>query len=591
MDEDVKIVVSAVDKASAQLKNIGKTGKTTFTELTSAIGLANRVFGALKGFIDDTAGATLQYANQVRALQTAIGATPQEASKLIQVADDVGISFEQMNSAMEAGIRKGVKPTIENIAALSDEYLALAPGIDRTEFLMKKFGRTGQDLARLMELGSDKIEEMGDSIEGTARLMDEKAMQAAEDYRISLDNMNDSATDLKLTIGQKLIPTLNDFIVLLNDMMTLEPDDWFNDGADAAANFINGIFNLNEGEITLKDTLVSSSDAAKEQADIFNVELKPAVTTLDATLRSASDAYDEQRQIIEGYTSDAFKLTRQMDDLKAAISGNMDKAQKEFARNTEDLRIKTIGLKDQVAELESKKYLTDDQKAELSGLRDELDETEAAIGDLADAHDEATKRILYGMLEQKLAANGLTTEEGALLQELAKKWGLIDQATLDAQLATTEATAIMESNVANATQRVNWFYDAWSALSTLGQVKDFMIRVAMETSERISAWGGDTNPYAPQTTPNTSTPQGTGKAAGGFVLGGVSYPVGELGTEMFTAPSNGYITPNNQLGGDNISITINALPGQDENAIAVRVVAMLSRGNRRAAAGAGYAGV
>jgi hypothetical protein len=93
--------------------------------------------------------------------------------------------------------------------------------------------------------------------------------------------------------------------------------------------------------------------------------------------------------------------------------------------------------------------------------------------------------------------------------------------------------------------------------------------------------------------PVTQLPQGPPKAAGGYVSAGVEYPVGEHGVEMFTPATNGYITPNNALGGGDTynNIVINTLPGQDENAIAARVLAMLSRGNSRARAGFGYAGV
>lgn len=41
---------------------------------------------------------------------------------------------------------------------------------------------------------------------------------------------------------------------------------------------------------------------------------------------------------------------------------------------------------------------------------------------------------------------------------------------------------------------------------------------------------------------------GKGKAGGGPVRAGVTYPVGEEGVELFTPSSNGYITPNDKLG-------------------------------------------
>jgi antitoxin component HigA of HigAB toxin-antitoxin module len=81
-----------------------------------------------------------------------IGATPEEASKLIQAADDVQISYETLTTALEAAIRKGVEPTIEGLGGLADQYNAIQDPIERTKFLMDNFGRSGADLAPLMEL-------------------------------------------------------------------------------------------------------------------------------------------------------------------------------------------------------------------------------------------------------------------------------------------------------------------------------------------------------------------------------------------------------------------------------------------------------
>lgn len=52
---------------------------------------------------------------------------------------------------------------------------------------------------------------------------------------------------------------------------------------------------------------------------------------------------------------------------------------------------------------------------------------------------------------------------------------------------------------------------------------------------------------------------GGGRAAGGSVMGGTSYLVGERGPELFTPNSNGSIVPNNRLGGGGtiINLTVN----------------------------------
>tara|TARA_Y100001963_G_scaffold134028_1_gene194226 strand:+ start:2337 stop:5546 length:3210 start_codon:yes stop_codon:yes gene_type:complete len=63
---------------------------------------------------------------------------------------------------------------------------------------------------------------------------------------------------------------------------------------------------------------------------------------------------------------------------------------------------------------------------------------------------------------------------------------------------------------------------------------------------------------------------GGGMAAGGPVSGNKSYLVGEKGPELFTPTSSGHITPNDQLGGSNIVVNVDAsgsaVEGDDQNA-------------------------
>lgn len=58
----------------------------------------------------------------------------------------------------------------------------------------------------------------------------------------------------------------------------------------------------------------------------------------------------------------------------------------------------------------------------------------------------------------------------------------------------------------------------------------------------------------------------TPRAFGGPVFDGVPYLVGEHGPELFVPRSNGNITPNNQLGGVNINVYVNAPAGANPEA-------------------------
>jgi TP901 family phage tail tape measure protein len=71
------------------------------------------------------------------------------------------------------------------------------------------------------------------------------------------------------------------------------------------------------------------------------------------------------------------------------------------------------------------------------------------------------------------------------------------------------------------------------------------------------------------------------RAGGGPVASGQSYLVGEMGPELFTPSSGGgNITPNNQLGGSSINITVNAGMGANGAQIGEQIVSAIRRYER-----------
>jgi len=79
----------------------------------------------------------------------------------------------------------------------------------------------------------------------------------------------------------------------------------------------------------------------------------------------------------------------------------------------------------------TQKYV--DNTKRISELKKEYDEVAKGVDALGDAHDEATKRILFNMLLQRVAMSegGDTSEAQTAAMELANKLGIVDQATLD----------------------------------------------------------------------------------------------------------------------------------------------------------------
>lgn len=500
-----------------------KQSTNVLTDLQSGISLARQAFAAVQGTIDATIGSTVEYAAQVRTLSRTIGGSAEETSKLIQAADDVGISVDSLSGAMEAAIRKGVRPTIEGLGQLSEEYLAIQDPIERSKFLMDNFGRSGTDLAALMEKGAAGIKKMGDSAKATGQVMSGEAIQAARNYEIAIDELSDRFEGLKISIANKAIPAVTEFTGYLStrfDALT-DAKQALDVGAISAAEFGRVLVSLGmvgfattTGEAAkLKDTLEdyrvkqyaashavtewrNENDLAKNITAAFAKSVsglkKETTNLIDEyhTLMSIdiggmySDLQQKQMPLIEQQK----KLTQEVENYKyangSAIPPSKDFAdiQYELGRAHKQLEIElmkagkaqgdyntqvskgkadneafaisqasaSLSLEDhrkKISDLEKKQKEAAgggfaDYSEAIKKAKGELGKIDDAIQKNAAEHEKATKKIILNMIEQQLATSALRDKSGAILLDMARSWGLIDEKTY---LTSKAITAALES--------------------------------------------------------------------------------------------------------------------------------------------------
>src|SRR3990167_5572559 len=231
-ENEVKLVFTAeesdavkgIKAVNSQLKDelpkAVKGSSLSLTDLKSGVDLATEAFRAVKGAAESVINPTVALAKQVRDLARDIGATPEEASRLIQAADDMNVSVGTLEAGLRAAIRKGIEPTIEGMGELSDQYLSIQDPIERTKFLMDTFGRGGAELGPLMEKGSEGIRELGDAAERAGLVMDQAAVQAARNYEIATDNFADAVLGAKLALADVFLPALNEGITVGGNWVT-----------------------------------------------------------------------------------------------------------------------------------------------------------------------------------------------------------------------------------------------------------------------------------------------------------------------------------------------------------------------------------
>lgn len=201
-------------QTSANTSLIGK-----WTELNSVLSVGKMAYAQLQKVVKELIGDTVEYAQQVRDMARITGMTAEATSTLVQAADDAEVSVGSLERAMRMAIRKGFEPTLENLAALSDEYNALTDPMEKNRLLMSKFGRSAFEMAKFMEQGSAAIKESAMQAQVFGLILSEDQVKAAREYEKAIDNLGDAFNGLKYMIGNAVIPVLTAaskaFVILL----------------------------------------------------------------------------------------------------------------------------------------------------------------------------------------------------------------------------------------------------------------------------------------------------------------------------------------------------------------------------------------
>ena len=185
----------------------------------TAAGAAGLAAQKLFQFLQQTVAETEKYVMAMVDGARVTGMAVEDYSRLTQAADDLFISQEKLQAGLLAATRQGIDVSTEGLKKLSEEYLALNPVAARGEFLMKKFGRSGSDMGKLLEIGADGIDAATKAIADNL-IVTGKSQRDIENYKRSIDTMNDAWQGVKYTVGSEVIPILTAVLDLINGNMT-----------------------------------------------------------------------------------------------------------------------------------------------------------------------------------------------------------------------------------------------------------------------------------------------------------------------------------------------------------------------------------
>ena len=196
--------------AAAEMREVkGTVGELTQGFLGMNLGAltAAGAVAAIGTAIVSTVGEYSNYVEQVGKFADAAGLTSEEASKVIQVADDMRVSVETVESAMKMALKNGFQPTVENLATLADRMKGIADPTKRAAELSKIFGKQWEDIWPLLKDGGDAIREDASAIED-GLIVTKDAVDANRSYMKSVDDLTDAWTSWKYEMLGGVIPAM-----------------------------------------------------------------------------------------------------------------------------------------------------------------------------------------------------------------------------------------------------------------------------------------------------------------------------------------------------------------------------------------------
>jgi len=190
-------------------KNVG-----TSADLLSGLGVSIPIspmmalgtgIKAVSGFVKESIGSYTAYVAEVDKISTYTGMASEETSRLIQVADDLRIETSTVEMALKSMAEKGTTPSIQGLGQLSDRYIAIQDPLIQAQFLTDNFGRSGIEMARIMELGSEKIKDLSDGV-SEYMVITGKSQEEAEAYIANTAELKDQWAAFGYQLGAAFIP-------------------------------------------------------------------------------------------------------------------------------------------------------------------------------------------------------------------------------------------------------------------------------------------------------------------------------------------------------------------------------------------------
>lgn len=239
-----QIIISAVDRTKAAfasakggLNSIGTAATALRSVLANLfVGLSVVSFiGAVKRSVDSmddvskaakAAGTSVEKFSGLAyaAGQSGVGGVDALQKTLAKLSGSLNDARDSTTKAAESWRNLGIDPTqfsdpADALLVLADRFAAMPDGIKKTALAIELFGeKLGPKLIPLLNQGRAGIQKLTDEARDLGKVIGDEAGAAAEQFNDSLDRLKASSSGLGISIANKLIPSLNQYVTALDEI-------------------------------------------------------------------------------------------------------------------------------------------------------------------------------------------------------------------------------------------------------------------------------------------------------------------------------------------------------------------------------------
>jgi soluble cytochrome b562 len=499
-----------VAQAEGTMGKFKAAGKGVFDAVgANAASFAAAAGGALVTFAAQGVTAFQDLALSADKFAGATGLAVEEASRLMEVAGDLGIETGTVETAIgkmneklgkspdlfeELGVqveyaKDGTVDANETFLNVIDRLNKIKDPAEKARVATQLLGKGWRDMSNLIALGSDDLRRSLATVSDAKTISPQEAEKARK-FRDNMDTLKGTIEDLSLQIGETLVPALSTAVEQINKLQLPTISGGF------LKSFFGGPTDKVAGQMQMVNGLLQ----------VFGVNLE--------------DAGDKDPLITEEEINNMQMAATELDKFNQAALNQIKYAK------LKPFKELSIGADQLATELDNINEAWD----RLVGNLNMTVEFDRAQQELVALEEAAAKAFATGAGSDIAAYNEAAAQFAGTLAVIAEGLG---------KIASREIKIRFEAEGGAAALALAAWYQSGGELRGLN------------ASQLIGASGFSFGIPA--------------RAMGGPVTAGGTYLVGEQGPELLTLGARGgYVTPNHALGGGGINVTVTSA---DPNAV------------------------